>query len=210
MFLENSLEDFLNEVDSASPAPGGGSVSALTGALGVCLARMYGHLSIGKKKFAALDESVQKEFLETFEAFSHYRQELSEDIIRDTQAYDQVMAAFKLPKTTDEEIEIRNEAISKATIIAIESPYKIMQDSLKALRQCERMIDHGNANAISDLACGAILLDAAVQGAGLNVQINLSLLNEDKRNDWTSKMNEVLHESHELKTRIVDKIQKKL
>lgn len=208
MLIENRFQDVLDQVDSDSCAPGGGSVSALVGALGVCLARMYGHLSIHKKRFLELEENVQKEFYDRFQELSEYRNQLSDAADKDCEAYNEVVKAFKMPKITDEEKQLRSKAIQKATYIAIESPYRIMCESLKAMRLCEALVDNGNKNAISDLACGVILLDAAIQGAGFNVEINLSGLNDDERKEWEQKMNDVLHESHELKEKIVKQVKK--
>lgn len=206
MLLEKSGLDVLNEVDSASPAPGGGSISALVGALGICLSRMYGHLSIHKKKFSNLDEEIQKQFINHFNDLTIQKEALVSAIDKDCEAYDSVMAAYRLPKNSDEEIEIRQKAIQAATYIAIESPYQIMELSLKAIRLCEFLVEYGNKNAISDLACGVIFLDAAIQGAGLNVQINLSSLDEEEKKQWSIKMNAILDESHELKESIVNRI----
>lgn len=207
MLIELKLDEVMNQIDSNSPAPGGGSVSALVGAYGVCLARMYAHLSIEKKKFLALDETLQHEFIETFHELTQFRKDLCDAADLDCSAYDQVMKAYKLPKTNAEEIALRNQAIKQATYVAIESPYAIMEESLKAMRLCEKLIDNGNKNAISDLACGIIFLDAAVQGAGLNVQINLSSLEEDEKRIWNEKMKKLLEESNDLKIKSIKKIQ---
>lgn len=210
MFTDNKIEDLLNAVDSAAPTPGGGSVSAFVGALGVCLTRMYGHLSVNKKKFLALAPEVQQDFLEKFNSLVEFKEELVKAYDHDCEAYDCVMAAYKLPKETKEEAEAREEAILKATVIAIESPYHIMEKALEALKLCECLVENGNRNAISDLACGIILLDSAVQGAGLNVQINLSGLPEAEAKVWEDKMNAVLAESGALKEKLVAQIKEKL
>lgn len=206
MLIEKNGLEILNQIDSSSPTPGGGSVSALVGALGIALVRMYGHLSINKKKFLALDESIQEQFIQNFNEIVKQKEALVHAIDKDCDAYDEVMNAYRLPKTTDEEIQIRNEALQKATYIAIESPYNIMKLSLDAIHLCEDLVDYGNKNAISDLACGIIFLDAAIQGAGLNVQINLASLDEQERKTWESKMTHILNESHESKENIVNKI----
>lgn len=210
MLIEKNGIEILNQIDSASPTPGGGSVSALVGALGVCLVRMYGHLTINKKKFLALDEIIQTQFKNNFEQIIQQKEALVKAIDKDCDAYDAVMNAYRLPKSTQEEIQTRNEAIKKATYIAIESPYNIMTLSLEAIRLCKDLVEHGNINAISDLACGVIFLDAAIQGAGLNVQINLAMLDEEEKNIWHHKMTSVLKESHELKENIVNRIKEML
>ena len=206
MLIEKNGIELLSEIDSASPTPGGGSISALVGALGICLSKMYAHLSINKKKFLALDESIQKQFITSFHELETYKSELLDCMDKDCDAYDAVMSAYKLPKSTNDEIQARTSAIEKATNIAIESPYNIMIQSLKAMKLCESMVEYGNKNAISDLACGIIFLDAAIQGAGLNVLINLSSLDEKLKEEWTKKMNDVLIESHQLKEKIVNTI----
>lgn len=206
MLIEQNGIEILNQIDSVSPTPGGGSVSALVGALGVCLVRMYGHLTVNKKKFLSLDEEIQNQFKNNFEQIIFQKEELVKAIDKDCEAYDAVMSAYRLPKITDEEIQARNGAIKQATYIAIESPYNIMSLSLDAIRLCVDLVEHGNVNAISDLACGVIFLDAAVQGAGLNVQINLSSLDEEERKIWHTKMTSILEESHELKEKIVNQI----
>ena len=210
MYVEKSCLDILNETDSSSPTPGGGSISALVGALGICLSRMYAHLTVNKKKFLALDESIQSSFLSSFHELENYKNRLIECVDKDCEAYDAFMSAYRLPKNSNEEIEVRRNAIYNATLIAIESPYNIMVQSLKAIELCNDLIEHGNINAISDLACGVIFLDAAIQGAALNVQINLNSLENDLKEEWTFKMNDVLNKSNELKESIVNKIKIKL
>lgn len=199
MLIEKTALEILNEIDSSSPTPGGGSVSALVAALGISLSGMYAHLSIHKKKFLALDESTRQQFLEHFMALEDLKKELTQAIDEDCKAYDHVMSACRLPKNTDEEIRFRQKEIQQATYIAIESPYHIMELSLQASRLCEKMISNGNKNAISDLACGIIFLDAAIQGASVNVEINLSSLDEKERYEWNTKINHLLEESRHIK-----------
>ena len=206
MLIEKKGLEILDEIDSSSPTPGGGSVSALVAALGISLSRMYAHLSIHKKKFLSLEENVQQQFHEHFSALESLKAELIQAIDQDCEAYDHVMTAYRLPKTTDEENQHRQKEIQKATYIAIESPYHIMELSLKALHLCEKMIEQGNKNAVSDLACGILFLDAAVQGAGLNVEINLSSLDEKEKLEWNTKMENLLNESHQIKARSIKQI----
>ena len=210
MLVEKTGMNILNEIDSTSPTPGGGSISALVGALGICLSRMYGHLSVNKKKFLSLDESIQNKFISSFNDLETYKNILIQCIDEDCNAYDAFMLAYRLPKNSNEEIETRTLELKKATQIAIESPYNIMVQSLKAIELCNEMIEHGNTFAISDLACGVIFLDAAIQGAALNVQINLNSLDDESKKEWSIKMNNLLNKSHELKEEIVSKIKVKL
>ena len=210
MYIDRNGLEILNEIDSSLPTPGGGSISALVGALGICLSRMYGHLTVNKKKFNALEEDIKNKFIVSFNELENYKNELVQCIDKDIKAYDAVMGAYKLPKVTKEETQARILELKKATIVAIESPYNIMLQSLKAMELCNQMIDNGNMNAISDLACGVIFLDSAIQGAALNVLINLSNLEENKKEEWTIKINDILNKSNQLKEQIVNEIKDKL
>lgn len=153
-----------------------------------------------------MDENVQNDFIERFNALVEMKEQLQKAIDHDCDAYDEVMSAYKLPKTTDSEIEKRQQAILKATYIAIESPYNIMKESLKAMELCKEMVEYGNTNAISDLACGVIFLDGAIQGAGLNVLINLSMLENEEKEDWSNKMNYLLETSAKIKENVICEI----
>lgn len=185
------LEDFLNEVDSNSPAPGGGSVSALASSLGTCLARMVAHLSFGKKKFEALDEATKEKFNASFAELEKIKNELNALIDRDSEAYNTVMAAYKLPKETDEDKKIRNDEIQKALKTAIATPYEIVVLSGKTMTYLETILEYGNKNAITDIACGAMLLMTGLEGGILNVKINLSSI-EDM--DYVEKMKKEIAE----------------
>ena len=100
--IDMKVLDFTNLVDSKSPAPGGGSVSALCGSLGTSLARMVGHLTIGKKKFLALDVNIQKQFIEVIHSLEGLKNELLMLVDKDTEAFNQIMLAYKMPKDTPE------------------------------------------------------------------------------------------------------------
>ena len=206
MLIDKSGSAILDEVDSSSAVPGGGSVSALVGAFGVSLARMYGHLSIAKKRFLALDEKIQADFKENFETLEALKEDLIEACDNDSEAYDEVMKAYRLPKENDEEKILRMEAIKKATDIAIASPLKIMELAIEAMRIMVKMIDHGNKNAISDLGCAILFMDGAINGASLNVLINLGSIEEEKKFLLEAKVNELINESTDIKNKAISKI----
>ena len=123
--IDLKVNEFIEQVDSSSPAPGGGSVSALASSLGVALARMVSHLTIGKKKFQAFDEVIQNEYTTRFNHLESILEQLLVLIDQDTEAFNEIMKAFKMPKETDDEKTKRNEAIEKATLGAIKVPYEI-------------------------------------------------------------------------------------
>ena len=209
MYQEMKIIDFLNEVDSPSPAPGGGSVAALCGSLGVALSRMYAHLSISKKRFKELDEPTQLRFLSAFQAMETKRSELLKAIDKDSEAYNTVMEAIHMPKESDEQKAARSEAMQKATITAIESPYHIMELGTEIMSTFMDIIPFGNKNAVSDIAVGVLMLDTAVKSAGYNVRINLSSLKDDTvRNTWQKRMDEQLEKSESWKILLIKEAEK--
>ncbi|MEG0265498.1 MAG: cyclodeaminase/cyclohydrolase family protein [Erysipelotrichaceae bacterium] len=203
MLKDLTIKQFCDEVDSASPAPGGGSVAALVATLGISLTRMYAHLSIGKKRFLALDETTQLAFIEIFEQLKPLHTQLLEAVDKDSNAYNNVMKAIRMPKETEAEILLRNKAMDEANHIAIKTPYEVMELAYQAMKPLASLIPYGNKNAISDIGVGILLLDTALQGAAYNVRINLSSLKEDERIQWDHKMKDLLIKSNELKNSLL-------
>ncbi|MDO4690407.1 MAG: cyclodeaminase/cyclohydrolase family protein [Fusobacterium sp.] len=177
--VEMDVIKFLNEVDSSSPAPGGGSVSALASSLGASLGRMVAHLSFGKKKYEANSDEVKAAFVKNFDELLKIKEELNILIDKDSEAYNTVMAAFKLPKETEEEKAIRSAEIQKCTKFAIQTPYDIVVLSGKAISLLGTIMEYGNQNAITDIGVGTLLLMTGLEGGILNVKVNLSSI-EDK------------------------------
>jgi len=209
--IDCQVKEFLDAVDSKAPAPGGGSVSALVSALGVCLLRMVGHLTIGKKKYLALPENDQKAFMDEFERLENLRQQLEEEIDKDTIAFNKVMAAYKLSKETEEEIDIRKKAIEKATLEAIETPYQAAVTATSAFANMDILVRLGNKNAISDLGVAILLLASGIEGALFNVRINLPVLTDEKiRNKYTEECDKIQAYVNAQKTFYLGKIYDKL
>ncbi len=165
-----TLTDFADETASESPAPGGGSISAYVGALGVSLATMVANLSSHKKGW---DERWE-EFGNWAEKGEQYKNELVRLVDADTKAFNQIMNAFGLPKSTSEEKTIRNKAIQDATKFAIEIPFKVMETSFASMEVIKAMAETGNPNSVSDAGVGALCARSAVMGAFMNVRINAS------------------------------------
>lgn len=167
--VDMTVKNYLDVLKSEAPAPGGGSVSALSAAQGAGLVAMVCDLTIPKEKYAEykdLCQSVKAEILEVFD-------ELVIGIDKDTEAYNKVSAAFKLPKGTDEEKAARSKAIQEATIIATEVPYETMELCMKGIEITAKIVGKSNPNASSDLGVAALNLLAGIKGAYLNVMINL-------------------------------------
>ncbi|MFH0990664.1 MAG: cyclodeaminase/cyclohydrolase family protein [bacterium] len=175
MLTELSLSKFLDELASHSPAPGGGSVAALSGAIGAALTSMICNLTIGKKKYA----DVEAEMKSVLTQSEQLRKNLEQVIDEDTEAFNKVMAAFGLPKATEEDQKKRSAAIQEATKGATLVPLKVMSLCEQALRLTKTIAEKGNKNSASDAGVSALMLHAASAGAALNVRINLGGL-EDK------------------------------
>ncbi len=200
MLRELKITEFVNEVDSKSPAPGGGSVSALASSLGVALTRMVGHLSVGKKKFKALDENIQSEFKEIIESFESIKNELVMLIDKDTDAFNLIMAAFKLPKETDEEKSLRSQKIEEGTLEAIKVPFEVARLSLEAMKNLDYILKYGNKNTLSDLGVSCLLLKAGLEGAILNVKINLpGISDQELKDQYTHQAADMLREASKIK-----------
>ena len=209
--IDMSVADFTNEVDSNSPAPGGGSVSALASDIGVSLARMMAHLSFEKKKFEQLDKKTKEEFKARFDKLGEIRKELSTLVDKDTESFNEFMKAVKMPKETEEQNKLRAKAIQEATIFSIEVPYKTASLSLEALRLLDFLIKNGNQNAITDIGVGTLMLSAGMEGAILNVKVNLGQIKDKQIYDkYRDGCKEILSEGNEIKDNIISNIHKQL
>ena len=189
--VELDVLKFLDVVDSNSPAPGGGSVSALASSSGASLARMVAHLSFGKKKYEALSDDVKAKFVANFDELLKIKNELNDLIDRDSEAYNTVMAAYKLPKETDEEKATRSAEIQKSLKYAIQTPYDIVVLSGKAISLLGEILANGNQNAITDIGVGTMLLMVGLEGGILNVKVNLSSI---KDTAYVEKINKEISE----------------
>lgn len=170
-----TVKGFADETLRESPAPGGGSVAAYMGALGAALGTMVANLSAHKPGWD-----------DRWEEFSRYADrgvELEEELLHlvdeDTKAFNCIMAAFGMPKNTEEDKRLRSEAIQRATLFATQVPLETMKTSFKAFELCKAMAETGNPNSVSDAGVGALAARAAVLGAGLNVKINASSLKDN-------------------------------
>ena len=162
------LYAFADETASESPAPGGGSISAYVGVLGVSLGTMVANLSASKKGW----EDRWEEFSNWAEKGQAYKKQLLDLVDEDTRSFNAIMNGFALPKGTDEEKAIRKQAIQDATKYAIEVPLKVMEVSLATMEVMKAMVEIGNPNSITDAGVGALCARTAVMGAHMNVKIN--------------------------------------
>jgi len=172
MNTQITIEEYLNELSSSAPTPGGGNVSALCGVLAGSLGIMVCNLTIGKKKYADVENEI-KDLLTKLETVKSDFLKLAEE---DNQAFNKVMEAFKLPKETDEEKKTRSKKIDEATFEAAVVPSRVIKTCRIALPYIEAVAEKGNQNSLSDAGVAASLLSTAAEGAFLNVMINCTSL----------------------------------
>ncbi len=209
--VELKVNEFVNEVDSKSPAPGGGSVAALSGSLSSALARMVSHLTVGKKKFKALDEDTQKLVFDAMETLESKKEAFVELIDKDTEAFNMIMAAFKLPKETDEEKKHRSNKIEEATIVAIDVPYEVASSGRDLLHALDILLQYGNKNCLSDLGVSGLLLHTTIIGAVMNMKINLPGIScEDLKAKYQKEIDDLTEFSNKEVLGFVNKVNNKL
>lgn len=170
-----TVAGFIDELASDSPAPGGGSVSALNGAIAAALTSMVGNLTIGKKKYADVEEEMRK----IVSRVSEIQKELLEAVDKDSDAFNVVFAAFKWPKETEEEKEARSAEIQRGTKIAADVPMRVAEKAAELMPLIEKVIMKGNQNSITDACCAMMACRYAVIGALLNVRINLGSIKDE-------------------------------
>lgn len=184
---DTKLIDMMNAIDSASSTPGGGSVSALVGELGIALGRMYGHLSIRNKQFNEQEAMVIHEFHELFEQLADLRIKMNQQIDEDIDAYNHVVEAYR---SKDEQ------KIATSLEVATKVPLKVMELSVLAMECCLKMLPYGNKRAMSDGMIAVILCHACLEASSLNVKINLQARADKKLED---EMNHLLVRGNEIK-----------
>jgi formiminotetrahydrofolate cyclodeaminase len=197
-----TLVKFVDELASNSPVPGGGSVAAVSGALGAALSEMVANLTIGKKKYIESEEEMKELAVKA----SQLRTKLLDDIQRDSNSYDKVIAAYKLPKETEEEINKRHNEIQESLKIAASVPLDIAQTSFEIMPLAQTVVEKGNSNAVTDGLVAAMMSRTAVLSALLNVKINLSSIkDEDFVLELQEKVAELEIKTMEYEKKILEK-----
>jgi glutamate formiminotransferase/formiminotetrahydrofolate cyclodeaminase len=203
--VQKTLVDFANETASESPAPGGGSISAYVGALGVSLGTMVANLSSHK---VGWDDKIEY-FSEKAEEGQKLKDTLLDLVDADTHAFNKIMDALRMPKATEDEKSARKAAMHAATIGAIEVPLRVMKISLQSMDMLKEMATNGNPNSVSDAGVGALCARTAVEGAALNVRINCSGF-DDKEYvaDALAQAKEMLQKAKEAEREIISVVEK--
>ncbi len=180
---ELTLTAFLDKTAGSDPVPGGGSISALSAAIATALGTMVTNLTIGRKKYVEKEEGMK----EAAESLNEKRNRFIELIDLDSEAYDRVFAAFKLPKESEEEKAHRAAVIEEATKHAAEVPMEVARTALEAMPRILYIGQEGNTNAITDSCVAMMCARTAIRGALLNVRINLSSLHDE---EYVARMKE--------------------
>jgi len=202
-----TVSEFSDETAAESPAPGGGSVSAYMGSMGAALATMVANLSSHKRGW----DDHWKEFSDWADKGIALQAELKQLVDEDTDAFNKIMEAFKLPKTNDQEKKKRRQAIQDATKNAIMVPYRIMERSFEAFEVIEAMVEKGNPNSVTDAGVGALAVRSAIKGAYMNVRINATDMDDPQFvDDIIQKGWQIVQKAEEKEREILEKVENKM
>jgi formiminotetrahydrofolate cyclodeaminase len=197
--VDLNLKDFLARTASGSPVPGGGSIAALSAAIAAALSEMVAHLTIGKKGVETLEKEMQDIAKDAFQ----YRERFIKTIDKDSEAYNDVLTAFQLPKGTDQEQTHRKRAIQEALKEAALVPLDVAREAFKVIELAGRAVKQGNKNAVTDAAVAVMMARTAVLSALYNVKINLSSIKdtnfiEDVGREVTHMESEIIQRERDL------------
>lgn len=211
LLMDMTIRKYSDVLASNEPAPGGGSTAALSGLMGASLTMMVVNLSIGKKSYEALDESVKQKFMQDFEIVRGLKEELTRLVDEDTEAFNKFMEAMKLPKDTDEQKKAREEKMQQASVYALQIPLKTAEKCFEILQHQETIATYGNKNAVSDVGVGALMILAGLEGAVLNVNINLPGINDEGiKNDAAQRVERLLTEGAKLQKNVLEIVNKRI
>jgi len=204
MLRELTVNEFTNVLGAGKATPGGGAAAALSASLAAALTSMVFNLTIDKKAAKDYPESVIESMKEGREATDRFRNRYLELMVDDANSFDKLMAAFSLPKETEQEKAIRKKEIDSAKERVLEIPYQLVKESFDMYEALKIATEYGNKNAISDAGVAAILIHSAIEGAALNVFINLagSEVNEENIN-LKAQTDDFVEKSKNLKEDIV-------
>lgn len=193
--LEKSCIEFLDELASKAPVPGGGGAAAAGGALGMALSNMVGNLTVGKKKYADVEDEVK----ELLAKGDQIMKDLESLVDKDAEVFEPLSKAYGMPKDTPEQIAAKEEALEKFSIQACSVPMEIMRKSYEGIKVHQRMGQIGSMLAISDVGCGVVFLKSALISGMLNVVININTIkDQDFVNTTRDEMNKLLNDGSKI------------
>lgn len=205
------IGDFIEDLYSDKPAPGGGGAAALAGALSSALCGMVYNLSVHKKFFEEYDENIKNEFFTGLEKLDKLKDKMIDYIAKDGEAFNGLMSTFKLPKDTEEEKKARIEAIQQAYKDSLNSPLAMVEEALEVYELLIIGANYGNPNLISDISVGALMLNSTIRSGIVNVNINLAGIKDlDYKTSIEAKCNEILKLNEENTKEVEEICMKKL
>jgi formiminotetrahydrofolate cyclodeaminase len=207
MLIGLTIEDFSKVLGSDSPAPGGGSVAALSGALGADLVCMVCRLSVGRRGLEQFSDDISH----TLRRAEDLSRSLLQRIDRDTKAFNEVMAAFRMPKDTDDEKKTRAEAIQKGYREAVISPLGVARECTEVLALAAALLGKSNSNALSDLGVASQQAYAGLEGAAMNIKINLPAIKDETfRSKSSGEVSSLLKRGRDLRESVEEFVSQNL
>ncbi len=205
MYREGTIADYVADASSNKPAPGGGSISAMVAVLGTTMGSMAGNFTVGKKKFA----DVEAEVGGMLDRLEQLRTELLSLVDEDVTAYTGIGKAYGMPRKTDEEKAARRAEIQKALVVAMDVPLRIMDACSEVMKLLAGLVDVANPNLISDVGVSAIVTEAGLRSAKLNVEINLAGLKDRQMvQETTGRISELADKSAAVHDEVLRKVQR--
>ncbi len=207
MMLENTFKGFIEELSSSKPVPGGGGASAAVGALAAALGMMVANLTVGKKRYADVEEEVT----ESLGRLKRLQDELVMLTDEDAEAFEPLSKAYGLPKETEEERERKEKVMEAALYEASLVPLRIMETVLKVMRELKFLGEKGSRIAVSDVGVGILFAQAALEGASLNVFINTRLMkNRERAEELEKKADTLIQDGQKQKEEIYAEVTGKI
>lgn len=198
------IKDFIEDLGSNSPAPGGGAAAGLVGAVGCALTSMVYSLTVGKKSYEVLNEEHKELMNKNFEEAKKTYDEMMDFMNRDEEAFTSLMDSYKLPKENEEENKVRSEKIKECTIGAMMVPLELSRKAVKFFENIKFAIKYGNKNLLSDGVISAIMINSCIEASLVNVEVNLAFLkDEELAKKVKEEISNIRRESNRLKEDIL-------
>lgn len=203
MYIEKNIGEFLKELSSKAPTPGGGGASAGVGAYAMALGIMVTNLTIGKKKY----ESYEEELKEIRLKLTELEKKLADLVDKDAEAFTPLSLAYKLPSSTDKEKEFKEQELEKALLVASLVPKEIMETIYEGMGYFETLVKKGSALAVSDVGAGINLAFSALESASLNIFINTSMMKDRKKAlELNNLAEDIIENAKKLKVKVYNEV----
>jgi hypothetical protein len=207
MYIEKNIGEFLKELSSKAPTPGGGGASAGVGAYAMALGIMVTNLTIGKKKY----ESYEEELKEIRLKLTELEKKLADLVDKDAEAFTPLSLAYKLPSSTDKEKEFKEQELEKALLVASLVPKEIMETIYEGMGYFETLVKKGSALAVSDVGAGINLAFSALESASLNIFINTSMMKDRKKAlELNNLAEDIIENAKKIKVKVYDEVLEKI